>query len=274
MLDAKRQLSREYLQILEFIERERGLDFHGWRPGCLMRRIDHRIRTSGANSVAAYQYLLRENPDEITALLDTITINVTEFFRNPEVFEAIARVVIPAIVREAVERDYPRIRCWCAGTANGAEAFTLAILFAEEFSRMRRQVPCIIQATDIDRAALEEAETGRYASLSLKGVPKKILSRYFTNSGNVHVVSDAIRILVRFRYHDMIRSRPLMSNDLILCRNVLIYFSRELQHRVFGNFATGVRTGGYLVLGKVESLAGVETEFESVDSRERIYRKR
>ncbi|HPQ82005.1 MAG TPA: CheR family methyltransferase, partial [bacterium] len=137
--------TQEYGAIIEHIGRERNLDFSGWRPGCLLRRIDHRIRASGAESAAEYLKLLKNTPGEIDRLLDSIAINVTEFFRNPDVFEALRTSVVPRVVEDALSKGYPRIRVWGAGAANGAEAYTLAILFSEEFERIGRQVPLSIQ---------------------------------------------------------------------------------------------------------------------------------
>lgn len=267
------QLGEGHRAILDIIARERGLDFSGWRPGCLLRRIDHRIRASGANTVESYRRLLEKNPDEINRLLDSIAINVTEFFRNPEVFEGLARQVIPRIVEEAAAHGYSRIRCWSAGSSNGAEAFTLAILFSEEFRRRGAPYPLSIQATDIDRGALAEAEAGRYPSSAVREVPAALLDRYFVQTKGGYAVADAIRLLVKFRPHDMIHGRPLVANDLILCRNVLIYFSKELQRKVIGKFWKGLRRGGCLVLGLTESLRDEEKHFVSRDPKLRIYTK-
>lgn len=273
MPDNPEKLPKDYRDILEVIGRERGLDFSEWRPGCLLRRIDHRVRASGAAGVTEYLGLLKGRPGEIDRLLNDIAINVTEFFRNPDVFEALSKSIVPRIVEEAVAKGYPRIRVWGAGAANGAEAFTLAILFSEEFARIGRQVPLSIQATDIDRAALKEAEAGRYEASLFKGVPKNILERYFTTSGKGYVVADSIRLLVKFRYHDMVGSKHLPANDLVVCRNVLIYFSRELQQKAIDNFWKGLRRGGVLVFGQTESLRDAGGRFEVVDPRLRIYRK-
>ena len=266
-------LGEGHRAILDVIARKRGLDFSEWRPGCLLRRIDHRIRASGAGTVEAYLRLLEAKPDEVNRLLDSIAINVTEFFRNPEVFEALAREVVPRVVDEAVEHGYPRIRCWSAGSSNGAEAFSLAILFAEEFRRRGRPYPIAIQATDIDGGALAEAEAGRYPAEAVKAVPVSLLARYFTRAKGGYVVADDIRLLVKFRTHDMIRGRPLAANDVILCRNVLIYFSKDLQRKVIDNFWKGLRRGGTLVLGLTESLRDEGKRFESRDPRLRIYAK-
>ncbi|HPQ81658.1 MAG TPA: CheR family methyltransferase, partial [bacterium] len=198
---------------------------------------------------------------------------VTEFFRNPDVFEALRTGVVPRVVEEALSKGYPRIRVWGAGAANGAEAYTLAILFSEEFERIGRQVPLSIQATDIDRSALAEAEAGFYDQSLFKAVPARITEKYFTRRGGGYAVCDAARLLVRFRYHDMVGAKPLPANDLVVCRNVLIYFSKELQQKAIENFWKGLRRGGVLVLGQTESLRDQKGRFEVLDPRLRIYRK-
>ena len=267
-------LDEAYRAILDVIARDRGLDFSQWRPNCLMRRIEHRIRTVGANGPSEYLPMLMSSPDELNSLLDSITINVTEFFRNPEVFEAIARDVVPRIVDETIAHRYPRIRCWCAGASSGAEPLSIAILFAEEFERRGRQFPIVINATDIDTIALAAAEAGRYPDAAVRAVPTHILAKYFTKSSGGYVVSDAIRLLVKIRCHDMILRQPLMANDLVVCRNVLIYFSKELQLKVMNNLWKGLRRGGTLVLGQTESLRDPNDRFSTINGRMRIYVKK
>ena len=274
MADVSESLGEGYREILDFIGRVRGLDFSLWRPGCLMRRIDHRVRASGAGDPASYLKLLQKTPGELEKLVNSIAINVTEFFRNPEVFEALGRAVVPKIVSEALGRGYPRIRVWDAGSSNGAEAFTLAILFAEELERGGVRIPISIQGTDIDREAIAEAEAGRYDASMFKEAPAALLSKYFTKSGKGYAVADSIRLLVKFRYHDMVGHRPPVANDLVVCRNVLIYFSKELQARAIDNFWKALRVGGFLVLGQTESLKDSAGRFTVVDPRLRIYTKK
>ncbi|HPM41637.1 MAG TPA: protein-glutamate O-methyltransferase CheR [bacterium] len=274
MADVSERMGEGYREILDFIGRTRGLDFSQWRPGCLMRRIDHRVRASGAGDLASYLKFLQKTPGEIEKLVNSIAINVTEFFRNPEVFEALGRTVVPKVVSEALEKGYPRIRVWGAGSSNGAEAFTLAILFAEEFEKRGVLLPLSIQGTDIDREAIAEAEAGRYEASMFKGAPAGLLSKYFTKSGKGYAVADSIRLLVKFRYHDMVGHRPPVANDLVVCRNVLIYFSRELQARAIDNFWKALRSGGFLVLGQTESLKDSAGRFSVVDPRLRIYTKK
>lgn len=253
------------------IGRERGFSCEAYKESCLRRRIAVRMRARGVHTYAQYAAVLDGDGAEYERLLDALTINVSKFFRNRETWDVIAREVLPALWR-ARGGD---LRCWSAGCASGEEPYTLAVLLLEHAHRHGvTEVGPRIDATDFDRASLAQARTGEYRAAAFDEMPPELSVRYFT-PGDVRCVSAAARALVRFSQHDVVREPPPEPPyDLILCRNVVIYFDRPTQDRLFARFIDALRPGGYLVLGKVEILFGAARDrLVLEDPRERIYRR-
>jgi chemotaxis methyl-accepting protein methylase len=220
----------------------------------------------------AYLEVLDEEPAELERLHAALTINVTRFFRNPEVWVALAPT-LPALFERPGE-----VRCWSAGCASGEEAHTLAILLAEAAEGLGRPEwldRVQIDATDIDRESLERTRAGRYREAALVETPETVVRRWFGTDGDAMVVDAALRARVMVRAHDLTGDpMPVARYDLVTCRNVVIYFDRAMQERLFTAMHDALRPGGYLVLGKVETLVGEARErLELVDIRERIYRR-
>jgi chemotaxis protein methyltransferase CheR len=254
------------------IHRERGFNTHFYKDKCLRRRFAVRMRARGLEDFGAYADLLDQDPAEFDRLIDTLTINVTKFFRNRETWDAIEREVVPRLF------DDPRSRhlIWSAGCASGEEPYSVSILLREWAAAKGRQTELerfSILGTDIDRASLEAARTGEYTPLSFDETPDGIRERWFSQ-GPPHRLSDEARTGVRFQRHDLISDPPIGGQSLILCRNVIIYFDRSVQEQLFRNFFEALVPGGFLVLGRVETLLGpTRGMFRTVSTRERIYRK-
>lgn len=256
--------------LFDKIARDRGFSCEAYKEGCLRRRIAVRMRIRGAHDYPAYAELLDRDPEEYDRLLDALTINVTKFFRNREMWDRLTADVLPLLWG----RRGGTLSCWSAGCASGEEAYTLAILLTEQARRTGRMLgPVQIDATDYDRASLARAAEAAYRAAAFDEMPGDLLAHYFSSDEPRRLVPE-IRQLVRFRHHDLLRERPpAPPYDLIMCRNVVIYFDRATQERLFGNFVDALRAGGYLVLGKVETLFGdARRRLELVDARERIYR--
>lgn len=244
-----------------------------YKDKCLRRRIAVRMRARGATSFAAYAAVLDSDQREYDRLVDVLTVNVTKFFRNESTFGALAASVMP----ELWKREGP-IAVWSAGSASGEEAFSLAALFYEhaaavgELDRIER---VRVRGSDIDRASLLAAERARYAPASFIETPAPLLDRLFPATGDLRTVIDAIRVLVSFERRDILCEPPeAASYDLIACRNVIIYLDREAQEELLCSFHRALRPGGFLVLGRVETLLGKPRQlFSAVDVRERIFRK-
>lgn len=271
MIDAA--LDPDFAVLTDKIARERGFGCASYKEKCLRRRIAVRMRARGVLTYTQYARVLDADTREWDLLLDALTINVTKLFRNWETFDAIARLVLPALW----ERPEPRLRMWSAGCSSGEEAYSLAIL-AHRFLAGRGEAHRLdrvqVLGTDIDRASLEAARVGAYAEGAFADTPPELRARYFGN-GAPHAVRPAVRDVVRFARLDLLREAPPPGpQHLIVCRNVIIYFDRDTQEALFARFHDALAPGGFLVLGKVESLFGpARSRFVPVDARERIFRR-
>jgi chemotaxis protein methyltransferase CheR len=259
-------------RLLDQVARARGFRGDVYKQGCILRRLTVRMRARGSPSYEAYAELLRGDPAEYDHLLDALTINVSRFYRNPDTWDVLARSVLPALLA----RRSAGLRAWSAGCAAGEEPYTLAMLLTEH-ARGRgtgEQWPAI-HATDYDRGSLARAAAGCYPRAALKELPAALVARYFQPGDPAQLVPE-VRRLVHFARHDLVREAPPgPPYDLIICRNVVIYFDRPTQERLCSVLADALAPGGYLVLGKVEVLRGEARARLVLDNaRERIYRTR
>jgi chemotaxis protein methyltransferase CheR len=259
-----------YGALLTKLERESGFQAHLYRQKCLRRRVAVRMRARGALDISDYAALLDSDPEECARLLRALTINVSKFFRNPETWEVIRRHVLPDLLGRRGS-----LLLWSAGAAAGEEAYSLAILLAELLGErwQPRWQRIRIVGTDIDGASLDVARQGRYPEFALSETPLELRARWFT-PGRGWRLDETLRSRVQFEQRDILKDQPSFAADLILCRNLLIYLDRLAQEVVFATFAEVLKPGGYLVLGRVETLAAtVLPLFKVVDARERIYQK-
>jgi len=232
------------------------------------------MRAKSAKSFDHYAGILDTDPAEYDKLIDALTINVSKFFRNPETFACIAAKVIPELWATAS----PLTRIWSAGCATGEETYSLAVLFREhalangDLSRLER---LRIIGSDIDRESVSMASKGRYPEAAFADTSPAVREKYFPLENGLYSVSPEIRNLVSFERRDFLEGNgPGGRLHMIVCRNVIIYFTRETQERLFERFHNLLLPGGFLVLGKVETLLGKSREmFAPVSSRERIFRR-
>ena len=260
--------------VMRRVARARGFSCEVYKESCLRRRINVRMRARGAHTLAAYAEILDRDGAEFDRLLQALTVNVTKFYRNPDTWHALAEDVVP----ELVKRRYGAVRCWSAGCATGEEPYTLAMLLLEE--ARRKGVDSMdprIDATDVDERCLAEAVAGRYRARSLDEAPAPLLARYLrdANGTEPREVVPEVKAIVRFRSHNLTQEPPPRPPyDLVLCRNVVIYFDRPTQEALSQTIADALVPGGYLVLGKVETLFGdAVPRLRLVNVRERIYQK-
>jgi len=248
------------------------VNFRHYKTPTFQRRVERRIAATGASSLEAYVDIARKSGDEVEALFRDLLITVTSFFRDKSEFEAL-REPIREIIKN---RDGQAIRVWVAGTATGEEAYTIAIIFAEEmggpgeFSNARIQ----IFASDLDSEAIEIARRGYYSETSLVEVPQQIIRRYFQKAPLGYTVSKAIREKIVFSVHNIGQDPPLLNLDLVSCRNLLIYFQPELQRQVLTRFHYALKSRGVLFLGKSETASVAEGLFTSANSEKHIYYQR
>lgn len=256
------------------VSRQAGLSLDAYKDKCLRRRIAVRMRACGVQTYAEYLAVLERDPGEYQRLKDAITINVTSFYRNAETWNLVRAAVLPEVC--SAGRSEPH--AWSAGCATGEEPYTLAMLVAEYFEqqgRPDRLARFTVHATDIDQACLARAAAARYRREALAGLPAEWERRYFEVVEGEYRIAERIRCRVSLSASDLcVDPPPRAQYDLIFCRNVVIYFERAAQERVFSVFADALSPGGFLVLGKVESLSGpARDQLILVDPRERIYRR-
>jgi len=263
-----------FLALLDKITRDRGFQCSSYKDKCLRRRVAVRMRAKGTASHSEYAGILDADPREYDRLVRSLTISVTKFFRNWDTFSAVQQKVVPALW----ERGERELRVWSAGCASGEEAYSLAILVhkhAAERRHLSRLDGVSIIGTDIDVQGLGKAEAAAYGETALSGTPAALRRDYFPEAGGVFTVRPEVRRLVKFQRSDLLRARPPFEDiHLIMCRNVVIYFEREAQDALFAEFHSALAPGGFLVLGKVETLLGAARSlFSPVNARERIFRK-
>ncbi|MBV8639417.1 MAG: hypothetical protein JO322_15155 [Candidatus Eremiobacteraeota bacterium] len=264
---------RNLLRTLLAQLRERsGIDFSQYKTPTIMRRLSRLMVASGVSSISEYLPYLQRNPEGYQRLVNSFLIKVTEFFRDAALFETLRDHILPKLVAEA-QANNRELRIWSAGTSTGEEAYSLAILYAE---LMRDEAPSVdvrIFATDVDEQAVAFARRGVYTADSLRHIPESLVGRYFSKHDDRFEVSKQIRNMTVFGQHDLGQRAPFPRIDLVLCRNVLIYFTKDLQTRALQLFAFALRDGGFLVLGKAESTTPVPQYFKLVNSALKIYER-
>ena len=249
-----------------------GHDFSGYKRSTLSRRIARRMQVLGIDDPAGYAARIRDDESECAALFRDLLINVTRFFRDADDFEALAANVIDGLVRRA--RDAEEIRVWVPGCSSGEEAYTLAILFAEAMRRHGVRPFVQIFATDIDDKMLGIAKRAEYPLAALHDIPAPFRDRYTMAGTGSFTLVPAIRDMVRFSEHSLIKDPPYSKIALLSCRNLLIYLDDALQKRIIPVFHFALREGGTLFLGSSESIGRFDDLFETVDQKARIFRRR
>jgi two-component system, chemotaxis family, CheB/CheR fusion protein len=261
----------EWTGLLNYLLNARGFDFHGYKPASLARRIRKRMDAVGIGSFAAYQDYLEVHPNEFATLFNVILINVTGFFRDPAAWEAVRTTALPQILG-AKAADVP-IRAWSAGCASGEEAYTLAMVLAEELGLDQFRERVKIYATDVDEDALNTARQAAYQERQVEGVPPELLAKYFDHLDGLYVFRKDFRRQVIFGRHDLINDAPISRIDLLTCRNTLMYLNAETQARVLARLHFALNDGGFLLLGRAETLMAHGQSFVPADLKRRLSRK-
>ena len=257
-------------RILEFLRQSRSFDFTAYKPASLMRRVLRRMEAVQVQGFDAYLDYLQVHPDEFPALFNTILINVTRFFRDPEVWDALAESVVPSLL-SARSEDTP-VRIWSAGCASGQEAYSVAMMLAERMGLDAFRDRVKIYATDVDDEALTEARHASYTARQVADVPDDLRARYFDRSVDRFTVKRELRRAVIFGRHDLLQDAPISRIDLLLCRNTLMYLNADAQGRIMSRFYFSAGAGGYLILGRAEMLFSHAALFQPVDLKSRIFK--
>jgi two-component system CheB/CheR fusion protein len=257
--------------ILERIRDARNFDFRNYKRPTLHRRIERRMSDNRCRTLADYIALLDKSPAEYDALIGTMLIKVTSFFRDEETWKVLAEKILPRLLSE--KRPGEEIRVWCAGCATGEEAFSVAILLAEAMGPAFHTGDVKIFGTDVDEKAIATARRAVYPGTALESAPAKLRGRYFEQEHGGWSVRKEIRRAVVFGVNNLVSDAPISRIDLLICRNVFIYLDAELQKRVLTRFHYALRRHGVILLGKSELIPFAARLFEPVDLSRRIYRK-
>jgi|GEM_PF-5776425 len=247
-------------------------DFGHYKGATIDRRLSRRVELGGHGNLEAYSLKLGADEREADLLYADLLIEVTDFFRDGEGFEALRREVVPALI-DKMQDDRP-IRVWVPGCASGEEAYSIAILLAEHARENGLELNLKVIATDIHHRSLEAASAGRYSHAAVKKIPPELRERYFTDEGDVYSVHPTLQRMVVFSVHNILSDPPFTRIDLISCRNLLIYFNDRAQQKVLAYFHFSLVKGGFLYLAPSETVGALSSEFDCLDHRWHIFRKR
>ena len=256
--------------ILHLLYQVGGINFKEYKPATVQRRIERRMQIRHARDLPNYLQLLESDRGEILTLKRDTLIPVTSFFRDAETFELMENNIIPTIIEEH-QINHP-IRIWVAGCSTGEEAYTLSILFAEAFDRMKRWPQIKIFATDVEQTHVDIASAGIYSEAIANELSPERLERFFKHVGNQFVVKNEIRQNIVFARHNILEDPPFTRMNLVSCRNVLIYFDNTAQEKALLRFQYALLHNGYLLLGSSESLGTRHRDFSVTNSKNKIYR--
>lgn len=268
----QKEVAEHLAHIVPILRKRSGHDFGRYKQSTLVRRVQRRMQMLYLDSANKYTRYLKENSEEVDALFRDLLIGVTQFFRDEESFDVLARKVIPELFRE--KKADGQLRVWTPGCASGQEAYTLAILLAEHAEKLAEKPKIQIFATDLDVEALEFARKARYPSEISEQVSPARLKRYFKKVGDFYELIDSIRESCIFSPHNLIKDPPFSRLDLISCRNVLIYLEVELQKKLLPLFHYALNPSGFLFLGPSENVASRSELFRTVDQRHRIFQRK
>lgn len=264
--------ARDFARILSFLKAHTAHDFVQYKPGTIERRIERRMALLAIErgNLAAYLDLLHRVPAECELLAKDLLINVTSFFRDPKVFDALAGRIVPDIVRNLP--DLQPLRVWVAGCSTGEEAYSIAMICRDAITEAKRDIKLRVFASDVDADAITVAREGLYPLDIAAAVPADRLARHFVKDESGYRIAASLRGDVVFTVQDVLSDPPFSRIDLVSCRNLLIYLNPEAQAKVIALFHFALRDGGILVLGSSETVGPGEGRFEVVGKAEHFYR--
>ena len=269
------------INILTYLKEERGFDFSGYRTPILERRIQKRLISNSLQTFEKYYDFLIQDKEEPDKLFDVLALNVSHFFRNALTFEYLRKIILPELISEKIKQKNKSIRIWSAGSSNGEEPYSIAILFNEILNNKETHFHLNIFATDIDKKALSDAEAGRYKNYHLDNVKFSYLNKYFTEDAGGYILNKEIRKMVNFHFFDLVAGKGDVPQesifggfDIVLCRNVLIYFEANHQKIIFNKLYKSLNNNGYLILGESETpVEEFKSKFRNETNICKIYRK-
>jgi two-component system CheB/CheR fusion protein len=259
-----------FQKIFILLRTQTGHDFSLYKQNTIYRRVERRMSIYQLDNISSYIRLLQENPAEIENLFKELLIGVTNFFRDPESFDKLKKVLFE-IVKSKQDND--QIRIWVPGCSTGEEAYSIAIILRECMNEAKKYFNVQIFATDIDSSAIEKARIGSFSGIE-SDVSKERLNRFFTSEGNFFQIRKEIREMLIFAPQSIVKDPPFTKLDLISCRNLLIYLNSELQKKIIPLFHYSLLPNGILYLGSSETISGFVDLFSMVDKKWKIYKRR
>lgn len=265
---------RDLDTLLRKLYADRGFDATHYRRSYIERRVATRLRALQVESYRAYEEALDRDRNEYDCLVNALTINVTEFFRDKPVWEFFERRIVPGLLDRKKQRKQRLLRVWSAGCSGGEEPYSIAMLLLSAVEHAGIDLTVSVHASDIDEESLERAREAKYPNKELHSVPARFRDECVQLDDGRFQVSRGIREHVKFRRLDLFADKPIAAVDVVFCRNVLIYFDRAQQERVFAKFHAALNRSSYLIIGKSEKLGGEAVRsFETLSSREKVYRR-
>jgi two-component system CheB/CheR fusion protein len=266
------QVGDSLTPIFNVLNRSKGVDFSLYRRSTIERRVERRMALKRLENYEEYVKLLKRKPEEIEALYEDLLIQVTSFFRTPELYRVLEEKIYPRLV-DSRDQDDP-LRVWVPGCSTGEEAYSLAISLARFLESRELQIPLRVFGTDLNENLIERARQGVYPESISEQVPVNLLSKFFLKSNGGYQVQRFMRDLCVFAKHDLTKDPPFSNVDLLSCRNVMIYLQPILQDRLLPVFHYALKPKGFLVLGSSESVGTATDLFQAVDKKHRIFAKR
>ncbi|MDT8860013.1 protein-glutamate O-methyltransferase CheR [Alkalihalobacillus sp. MEB130] len=251
-------MSQDYEQFVVNVKKKTAIDLSLYKEAQMKRRLESLRNKRGYQDFQSYFQAMVNNDEMFNEFLERMTINVSEFYRNAKRWEVLEKRILPRLF---VER--PKLKLWSAACSTGEEPYTLAMIMA----KFMPLADVSILATDLDRAILERAKLGLYTDRSLKEVPSDMLDAHFTKEGMGYYVNENIKRTVHFKQQNLLADRFDQQFDLIICRNVMIYFTEEAKHELYQKFSNALRPGGVLFVGSTEQIFNPQLyQFESEDT--------
>ncbi|HNQ96664.1 MAG TPA: protein-glutamate O-methyltransferase CheR [Treponemataceae bacterium] len=238
---------------------ESGITFSTTNRSILESRLRERLREKQIPEVGDYYSILKKDKEELKLMLDSVTTNLTRFFRNQPHFDAMEHFIIPEVIKLKKAKNDTKIRVWSAGCSTGEEPYTLAMLLKD---KLPSPFTAEITASDISLKSLMVGKSGFYPEARVVGIPEPYLHRFFEHKNSGYQAKDEIMKMIRFDYHNLINDSGQRNIDILFCRNVLIYFDEAAQKAVIDRFWDAMSSKSFLFIGHSESLFGMKTQFE------------
>lgn len=258
--------------IFELLLKETGVDFSHYKMPTIKRRISHKMQQYGIKTLQEYVKLLLKKNNEIEILYTDLLINVTSFFRETETFQFLKTNLLTKLLKSKTPDE--TLRIWVPACSTGQEAYSIAMIIAELQDNKTDKIPVQIFATDLSEEAIRNARNGEYSQSDVDSIPKKYLSRFFTKEGDNYRIVKDLRDMCIFAPHNILRDPPFSRMDFVSCCNLLIYFDSAAQKKVFASLHFALNDGGYLMLGKAESIGTTSQLFTLINNKFKIYSRK